>query len=110
MANLENPSEAKLPASDISNALRIAAILLRAIFICTMSALTLRVSMPQSETIWSAYETPADLVRLILGLALCVWFIYLLFHGPRDAHGYRTWFYLGLAAVPFGLICLFALW
>jgi hypothetical protein len=29
---------------------------------------------------------------------------------PHDAAGYRTWLYLGLFAVPFALICLFALW
>ena len=47
---------------------------------------------------------------MILGFALCVWFAILLFQGPRDAHGYRTWLYLGLVAVPFALICLFAVW
>jgi len=110
MANLENHPEAKLPASNVSNVLRIAAILLRAIFICILLVLTLRVSMPQNETIWTAYDTPADLVRLILGLFVCIWLGVQLFYGPRDAKGYRTWFYLGLAVVPFALICLFAVW
>ena len=110
MANLENHPEAKLPTSDIPNALRIPAIVLRTIFIGVLLVLTLRVSWPQSETIWSAYETPADLIRMILGLALCVWFVVLLFQGPKDAQGYRTWFYLGLVAVPFSLVCLFAVW
>ena len=111
MANLENPPEAKLPASDVSDALRIAAVLLRTLFIFILLVLTLRVSMPQNETIWTAYDTPADLIRLILGLAVCIWLATQLFHGgPRDAHGYRTWLYLGLAAVPFALICLFAVW
>jgi hypothetical protein len=73
-------------------------------------ALTIRVSMPQSETIWTAYETPADLIRFCLGLALGVWLVFQFFNGPRDAQGYRTWLYLGLAAVPFALICLFAVW
>jgi len=110
MANLGNHPDAKLPVTDVPAALRIPAILLRTIFVCTLVVLTLRVSMPQSETIWSAYETPADLIRMILGFALCVWFAILLFQGPRDAHGYRTWLYLGLVAVPFALICLFAVW
>src|SRR5271168_507239 len=109
MARSETP-EAKLPASNASTALRIAATLLRTIFIVTLLALTVRVSLPQSETIWTAYETPADLLRFCLGLALCVWFIYLLFHGPNDDHGQRTWLYLGLVAVPFALICLLAVW
>jgi hypothetical protein len=109
MAQLETP-EAKLPAANVSSALRLSAIVLRTIFIVTLLALTVRVSLPQSETIWTAYETPADLVRFCLGLALCAWLVYLLFHGPNDAQGYRTWIYLGLAAVPFALICLFAVW
>jgi len=110
MANLENPSKAKLPASEISKALRIAAIVLRTIFICTLLVLTLRASMPQNETIWTAYDTPADLVRLLLGVFVCVWLVIQLFYGPRDASGYRTWLYLGLFAVPFTLICLVATW
>ncbi len=73
MANLSNPPEAKLPASDVSDALRIVAVLLRTLFIFILLVLTLRVSMPQNETIWTAYDTPADLIRLILGLAVCIW-------------------------------------
>jgi len=109
MARLETP-EAKLPAPNTSSALRIAAIVLRTVFLVLLLMLTVRVSLPQSETIWTAYETPADLLRFCLGLALCVWFIFQLFQGPNDAQGYRTWLYLGLVAVPFALICLFAVW
>ena len=110
MANLENPPNAKLPASDGSNVLRFAAIVLRASFILILLVLTLRVSMPQNETIWTAYDTPADLIRLLLGLAVCLWLGFQLFQGPKDASAYRTWLYLGLVAVPFGVICLFAVW
>lgn len=110
MARLENLPEAKPGASDVSKRLRVAAIFLRALFICTLLVLTLRVSMPQNETIWTAYETPADLIHLGLGIGVCVWLLFQLFQGPTDASGYRTWFYLGLAAVPFTLVCLFAIW
>ena len=109
MARSETP-DAKLPVANVSSVLRIAAIVLRTILICILLTLTVRVSLPQSETIWTAYETPADLIRFCLGLALCVWFIFQFFHGPTDAQGYRTWLYLGLVAVPFALICLFAAW
>jgi hypothetical protein len=105
----ESP-EAKLPVANVSPTVRIAAIVLRALFLCILFALAIRVSLPQSETIWTAYETPADLIRFMLGVALCLWLGVQLFQGPRDAQGYRTWFYLGLAAVPFGVICLFAVW
>jgi hypothetical protein len=110
MANLEHPSEAKLPASDISTALRLTANVLRAMFIVTLIVVTLRVSMPQNETIWTAYDTPGDLVRIALGLIVCVWLGVHLFYGPKDVGAYRTWLYLGLVAVPFALVCLFAVW
>ncbi|HEX4407182.1 MAG TPA: hypothetical protein VH206_00280 [Xanthobacteraceae bacterium] len=109
MAAPESP-EAKLPVHDISPAVRMAGKILRILFICTLLALAVRVSLPQSETIWTAYETPADLIRFLLGLAMCLWLGFQLLHGPTDAHSYRTWFYLGLAAVPFAMICLFAVW
>jgi TRAP-type C4-dicarboxylate transport system permease small subunit len=110
MTRSESPPQAELPAPSGSTGLRIAATVLRAIFICTLVVVTLRVSMPQSETIWSAYETPGDLIRMALGLAVCIWLVIHLFSGPRDTSGYRTWLYLGLFAVPFALICLFAVW
>jgi hypothetical protein len=109
MASLESP-EAKSPASKVSPGLRIAAVLLRTVFVCALVVLTLRVSMPQNETIWTAYDTLGDLVRLLLGVIVCIWLVVQLFYGPRDAHGYRTWLYLGLVAVPFTLILLVAVW
>jgi hypothetical protein len=109
MATSESP-EAKLPVSSASPRLRIAAIVLRTMFIAVLLALTVRVSMPQSETIWTAYETPDDLIRFVLGLALCLWLGSQLLQGPSDAQGYRTWLYVGLAGVPFAIICLVAVW
>ena len=110
MATSENMPEAKLPASQGSNGLRIAATLLRTAFIFILMALMVRVSLPQSETIWTAYDTPADLVRLILGVGVCAWLVYQLFEVPHDAGSSRTWFYLGLVAVPFALIVLYVAW
>jgi hypothetical protein len=109
MANLEHPPEAKL-SGHVSQALRVAAVGLRTLFIVLLLVLTLRVSLPQSETIWTAYDTPADLVRLILGIGVCAWLVYQLFLVPKDADSSRTWFYLGLVAVPFALIVLFVAW
>jgi TRAP-type C4-dicarboxylate transport system permease small subunit len=109
MANLEHPPEAKL-SGDIPHGLRIAAMVLRTLFIVLLLVLTLRVSLPQSETIWTAYDTPADLVRLILGVGVCAWLVYQLFQVPHDAGSSRTWFYLGLVAVPFTLIVLVVAW
>lgn len=103
-------SDAGLPVATVPIGLRTAAIILRSAFICALMLLTLRVSMPQSETIWQIYDAPADVVRLALGVAVCVWLAIQLFRLPRDAAGYRTWLFLGLLAVPFAVICLIAVW
>jgi hypothetical protein len=99
-----------LPAPEIAPGLRIAASLLRAAFIGLLIAATLRVSMPQNETIWTAYDTPLDLFRLALGIIVSCFLAAQLFYGPKDAHAYRTWLYLGLAGVPIGLVLLVAIW
>jgi hypothetical protein len=100
----------QLPASKVSRRLRLAGNILRALFICILIVVIARVSSPQSETFWSVYETPGDLVRLVLGVVVCLWILWHLFIPPKDAAAYRIWVYLGLAAVPLGLICAFAVW
>ena len=49
----------KIPIS-----LRALDILLRAIFIGALVAIAVRVSLPQSETFWSVYETPSNGVEI----------------------------------------------
>jgi len=110
MARLDHPPETTLPPGKLSAGLRIAAIGLRTLFIGLLALITFRVSLPQNETIWTAYDTPSDVVRMVLGLAVAAWLVFQLFRGPRDRDGYRTWFYLGLLAVPFSVICLIAVW
>jgi hypothetical protein len=104
------PASAKLPGPEIPTGLRIAAILLRALFIGTLLVVTARVSIPQSESIWSVYETPGDLVRLVLGLAVGGWILAHLFMLPKDPGAYRTWVYLGLIVAPFVLLVAIATW
>jgi hypothetical protein len=111
VAQLDNSPGTALPDNQIPAGLRIAATVLRALFIVVLVLITVLVSMPQNETLWTAYDTPSDLVRLVLGLAVVAWLAFQLFTGgPRDQHGYRTWLYLGLVAVPFSVICLVAVW
>jgi hypothetical protein len=90
--------------------LRFASLTMRTLFIIALIVLTYRVSLPQNETIATAYDTPGDLVRLALGFAVCLWLLFQLFQVPHDDAGFRTWFYLGLAAVPFTLVCLAYVW
>jgi hypothetical protein len=102
--------ETESPASSVPTWQRYAGLTLRSVFIVTLVALTFLVSLPQNETIETAYDTPNDLIRLALGIAVCIWLVVQLFRLPQDPAGYRTWFYLGLVAVPFALVCLLALW
>lgn len=104
------PSDTTPASSDVPRAVRIAGTVLRSMFIACLLIITVRVSLPQNETVWTAYDTPGDLVRMALGVAVCLWMLFELFRRPKDAHGYRIWFYFGLAAVPFALICIFATW
>lgn len=90
----------------ISPLLRVAGIGLRTVFIVALLMVTVQVAQPQNETIWTAYETPGDLIRLTLGFAVCLWIAAQLFIVPRDAQAYRTWIYLGLAAIPLVVIFL----
>jgi hypothetical protein len=106
----ETLPDAKLAPSELPFHLRLAGSLLRALFMGILVLIVARVSLPQSESIWSAYETPGDLIRLALGFAICLWIVFHLFMPPKDPERYRTWLYLGIVAVPFALICAFAIW
>jgi hypothetical protein len=88
----------------------VAAIVLRSIFVCALLVVTVRVSLPQSETIWTASDSLGDTIRLVLGIVVCIWIIAHLFMLPKDAEGYRTWLYLGVALAPLALACAVAVW
>jgi hypothetical protein len=90
--------------------MRILAVVLRALFIGALVVVTLRVSSPQSESFASVYETPGDLIRLTLGLAVCLWIVIHPFMLPSTAEGYRTWLYLGLVVAPLALAAAIAIW
>jgi hypothetical protein len=101
---------AKETGSTVPPRLRLASTILRTIFIAALVVTILHVSMPQSETLWTIYDTPGDLVRLLLGLAAATWIAVQLFTMPKDLHAHRTWLHVGLVAVPFVLICIVAIW
>ncbi|HEY2186328.1 MAG TPA: hypothetical protein VGH39_15160 [Xanthobacteraceae bacterium] len=107
---VEAPPDATLPRSSVPLHLRVAAIVLRSIFVSALLAITVRVSTPQSETIWTVFDSLGDVIRLILGLVVCVWIVAHLFMLPKDPEGYRTWVYLGMALAPLALACAIAVW
>jgi hypothetical protein len=107
------PFEPASPAKDASQkstALWIAGTVLRAMFIACLLLITVRVSMPQNETIWTVYDTPGDLIRLLLGFAVCLWIAVQLFKAPKDTGSHRTFVYFGIAAVPLAILCLYVVW
>ena len=102
--------DAKETSAEPNARLRLASFILRTIFIVSLIVVIARVSMPQSETLWTIFDTPGDVVRLLLGMAACAWVAFQLFTMPNDLHAHRTWLRLGVVAVPFVLICILAIW
>jgi hypothetical protein len=102
--------DAKETSAEPNARLRLASFILRTIFIVSLIVVIARVSMPQSETLWTIFDTPGDVVRLLLGMAACAWVAFQLFTMPNDLHAHRTWLRLGVVAVPFVLACILAIW
>jgi hypothetical protein len=100
----------RTPASGVPLLRRILAIILRALFLTAVMVIIARVSAPQSETIWTVHETPADLARLAVGVAACVWIAIHVFLLPKDDNGYTIWLYLGPLIVPLGWLIALAKW
>lgn len=82
----------------------------RTLFLIVLIILTARVASPQIERLTSIYETPGDLIRVLMGVGVCAWFVVNLFKLPRDAGAYRTWMYLGFALLPLSILCAFVVW
>jgi hypothetical protein len=104
-------NEAKRPAGgEMSRTVWFGGLTVRSIFIAILIVITARVASPQIEHIWAIWETPSDLVRVMIGFAVCVWLAVHLFILPKDAGGYRTWLYLGVAILPLSVLCAFVIW
>jgi hypothetical protein len=82
----------------------------RTLFLIVLTVVTARVASPQSENIWSVFETPDEFIRVALGFAVCTWFVANLFILPKDPGAYRTWLYLGLTVLPLSLLCAIVIW
>ena len=106
----EHPPDATAKPPTVPTPVRIVGLVLRAVFLCTLVVVVIRVSAPQSETVWSAYETPGDLIRLLLGAAVAIGILVQLFRPPKDAQAYRTWAYLGIILAPLAVVVAVAAW
>jgi hypothetical protein len=95
---------------ELSSRQRILGIICRSTFMIALLIVTARVSAPQHVgSSWLDIES-GDVIRALLGLGVCVWVLIHLFILPKDAAGYRTWIYLGVALIPLVLICGVAVW
>ena len=106
----EGPSDPSLTKVPVPTLVRIVGLLLRAVFLIALVVVAIRASAPQSETVWSAYETPGDLIRLVLGAAVAIGILVQLFRPPKDAHAYRTWAYLGILLAPLAVVVALVDW
>jgi hypothetical protein len=97
-------------ASGHAFGIKLGGLIVRSVFILVLAGLTARVASPQIETLSTLLDTPGDLVRVALGLAVCIWCIVNLFILPKDVGAYRTWLYLGVAVLPLSLLCAIVVW
>jgi hypothetical protein len=85
-------------------------LMLRTMFLVIVLVITARVASPQTEKFWSAYDTPDDLLRIVLGVAVCVFLTVQIFRYSRDPADMRKWVVVGGAAVPLALLCGAIVW
>jgi hypothetical protein len=104
------PPSGETETATIPKGQRILAMFLRALVFGALVAMTVHLSSPQSETIWTVYDTPGDLIRLALGFAVCLWIVIRFFRFPKTAEVYRAWVNFGLVVAPLALVTAIAIW
>jgi hypothetical protein len=90
--------------------MRLLGLFLRTLFLLVVIAITVRVATPQNETLLSAYDTPSDLFRIILGLLVVGFIAVQIFLYPRNPAEMRKWVPIGLAVLPLALLCAAVVW
>lgn len=105
-----HPEPAKRPRPKVPVGVRIGGTIVRSLFLIVLTAITARVASPQIEKLRTVIETPGDLVRVVIGVFVCAWFVVNLFILPKDPGAYRTWLYMGLALLPLSVLCAIVIW
>lgn len=90
--------------------MRFVGLTLRTLFLLLIVVTTARVASPQIERLSSLYDTPHDLLRVVLGAAVCIFVFVQIFRYSRDPADMRNWVPIGLAAVPLALLCAVVIW
>ena len=106
----QRPPGSEMEVAAIPLWLRILVMVLRTLFFGALVAVTVRLSSPQSETIWTVYDTPSDLIRVAVGFAVCMWIVVHFFMFPERADVYRAWVRIGLVVTPLALAMAIAVW
>jgi hypothetical protein len=106
----QRPPGSEMEVAAIPLWLRILVMVLRTLFFGALVAVTVRLSSPQSETIWTVYDTPSDLIRVAVGFAVCMWIVVQFFMFPKRADVYRAWVRIGLVVTPLALAMAIAVW
>lgn len=83
---------------------------LRTLFLIVVMVITARVATPQNESLLTAYDTPSDLFRIILGATVCFFVATQIFQYSRNPADMRKWVPIGLAIIPLALICARVIW
>jgi hypothetical protein len=103
-------NRARRPESWPSRPVWFGGIAVRTLFLIVLTLITARVASPQMEHLTSIYETPGDLIRVLMGVGICSWFLVNLFILPKDPGAYRTWMYIGVAILPLSVLCAVVIW
>jgi hypothetical protein len=90
--------------------MRFFGLFLRTLFLIVVVVVTARVAAPQNETLLSAYDTPADLFRILLGAFVCGFVAVQIFRYPKNPAEMRKWVLIGLAILPLALLCAVVIW
>jgi len=90
--------------------MRFLGLVLRTLFLLVVIAITVRVAAPQNESLWSAYETPSDMFRFILGVVVGGFVAVQIFLYPKSPAEMRKWVPIGLAVLPLALLCAAVIW
>ncbi|WP_426439306.1 hypothetical protein [Bradyrhizobium genosp. P] len=90
--------------------MRFFGLVLRTLFLIVVVAITARVAAPQNESLWTAYDTPTDLFRIILGAIVCIFVAVQIFRYSRNPADMRKWVPMGLALLPLAVICAIVIW
>jgi len=87
--------------------LKITGTIVRSLFLIVLIGTTALISLPVSITEKTlARFSPADFVRVGLGVVVCLFVAIEIFRRPKDDEGYRVWAFIGLIAAALLMVVM----